>query len=172
MEEQNRKDVEKSEAAEPALTDGGVVSRPELADSEALPPKQERALRALLASPTQKEAARAAGISDVTLWRYRQDEAFDRRLQEEQQAAAGHAALRLRLECEEAVAVLGEIMRQQSAPPSARIAAARSIIDNAIRVEELGELRRRVEEMEDFIRAKQGEYLLDDAVKREEGAGR
>lgn len=160
--------LEKVEEAEPELRDDDVEAGPEVTDLKPLPPNQERVLSALLSFPSRKEAARAAGVSYVTIWRYTNDDAFARRLREAQQAAVGHAALRLRLECEDAVTVLGEIMRQQDASPSARISAARSVVDYTIRVEEMDELRRRVDELEDFIRLKQEEILLDTALRNEE----
>jgi hypothetical protein len=68
------------------------------------------------------------------------------------------------------VAVLGEIMRNQGAPPSARISAARAFMDYTIRLEQMEELRRRVDDLEDFIRLKQEEDFFDAAIRREEGA--
>lgn len=150
--------------------DKAEAAEPELTDSEALPPNQERALRALLTAPSRKEAARAAGVSDSTLWRYTRDEAFARRLREAHQEIVGHAALRLRCESEGAVAVLAEIMKERGAPAFARIAAARSVLDYTIRVGEMEELRRRVEELEDFIKTRQEEAILDAALRREEEA--
>lgn len=39
-------------------------------------PKQERALAALVLCPTAREAAKAAGLSESTLRRYKQDPTF------------------------------------------------------------------------------------------------
>jgi hypothetical protein len=160
-EKDSMKKTTKAEKTE--IEEGG----PETEDADELSPKQELALRALLSHRSMKEAALASGVGETTLWRYKKDEAFSRRLREVQQEIVGHAALRLRCESEEAVAVLGEIMRKQDAPPFARIAAARSIIEFTIRVGEMDELRRRIEELEDFIKLKQQEDLLDAAIRKE-----
>ena len=140
---------------------------PEVTDADVLPPKQELALRALLSHSKVKDAALASGISETTLWRYKKDESFSRRLREAYQEIVGHAALRLRCESEEAVAVLGEIMRKGGASDFARIAAARSVLDYTIRVGEMDELSRRIEELEDFIKLKQQEDFLDAALMKE-----
>ena len=138
-------------------------------DSNALSPKQERALQALISHPTIKDAALAAGISETTLWRYMQDEAFSKRIREARREAVGHAVARLQQASSEAVAVLRELMMKEEAPASARISAARTILDYAIRAAEMEELKARISELEEFIRAKQAEDLLDDAL--EEGGG-
>ena len=54
--------------------------------------RQERAPRALLTYPTLKEAAHAAGVSEETLWRYRRDGEFARRLKEAGREADALAA--------------------------------------------------------------------------------
>jgi AcrR family transcriptional regulator len=146
-------------------------AEPELTDTDVLSPKQERALRALISCPSTKEAAREAGISETTLWRYTRDEAFSRRLKETLRVAVSHAGIRLQSESGEAVAVMSELMRQKDAPASIRLSAARSIIDYTIRVGEMDELRRRVDELEEFIRAQQEEKLLDAAALRIEAEG-
>jgi hypothetical protein len=126
-------------------------------DSASLPAKQELALRAVISHPTLKEAAQAAGVSETTLWRYMQDAEFSRRLREARREAVGHAVLRLQKSSSDAVTVLSEIMMSESAPASARITAARAVLDYSMRAVETDELRARIEELEDFVRAKQEE---------------
>lgn len=104
--------LEKAGVAKTELTGEAEAVEPELTDSEALPPNQERALLALLTSPSREEAARAAGVSDSTLWRYTRDEAFARRLREAHQEIVGHAALRLRCETEQGEAILDAALRR------------------------------------------------------------
>jgi hypothetical protein len=72
-----------------------VVEEVDAAAADYLPPKQERALLALLSSPTQKEAALASGISETTLWRYMKDSTFKRRLREAGSCAVNNATLRV-----------------------------------------------------------------------------
>lgn len=135
----------------------------------ALSPRQELALQALLTHPTQKEAAAAAGVSDTALWRYMKDEEFSRRLREARHQAVGHAAARLQGGAGEAVAVLRDLMTKEDAPPAARIAAARTVIDYSFRVIETDDLKARVNELEQFILRKQEEDALDRGWRKASG---
>lgn len=126
-------------------------------ETGALPAKQELALQAVISQPTLKEAALAAGVSETTLWRYMQDEAFARRLREARRDAVTHAVIRLQRASSDAVTVLRDLMMKEDVPPSARIAAARTVLDYSIRAVEIDELRRRIEEFEAFIKMKQEE---------------
>lgn len=141
---------------------------PESEDAGALPAKQELALRAVISHPTLKEAALASGVSETTLWRYMQDAAFSRRLREARRDAVNHAVIRLQRASSDAVTVLQDLMLKDDAPASARITAARTILDYSIRVVEMDDLKKRIEELEDFIRAKQEEHELDEALKAAE----
>lgn len=127
--------------------------------------RQELALHALLTHPTHKEAAKAAKISEPTLWRYMQGEAFSRRLREARRDAVNHAVVRLQRASGDAVTVLRDLMMKDETPASARITAARNIIDYSLRVFEMDDLRKRVDELEAFVRAKQEDDAIDEALK-------
>lgn len=137
-------------------------------DPNALPAKQELALRAVISHPTLKEAALAAGVSETTLWRYMQDESFSRRLREARRDAVNHAVIRLQRASSDAVTVLHDLMMKADAPASARITAARTVLDYSIRAIEIDELKGRIDQLEEFIRSKQEEDALD-AAAREQG---
>jgi hypothetical protein len=147
-------------------TDSLEELSPESEAADALPPKQELALRAVISHPTLKEAALAAGVSETTLWRYMQDAAFSRRLREARRDAVNHAVIRLQRASSDAVTVLRDLMMKEDAPASARITAARVVLDYAIRSVEIDELRTRIEELEDCIRLRQE---LDAQQAAEEG---
>lgn len=144
---------------------------PEAEDAGALPAKQELALRAIISHPTLKEAALASGVSETTLWRYMQDAAFSRRLREVRRDAVNHAVIRLQRASSDAVTVLRDLMMKDDAPASARITAARTVLDYSIRVVEMDDLRGRIEELEDFIKVKQEEYAFDQAMDEAEKEG-
>jgi uncharacterized protein YydD (DUF2326 family) len=144
---------------------------PEPEEAGALPLKQELALRAILSLPTLKEAALSAGISETTLWRFMQDEAFSRRLREARRDAVNHAVIRLQRASSDAVTVLHDLMKKDDAPASARITAARTILDYSIRAVEMDELRTRIEELEEFIKVKQEENALDKALEEAKNKG-
>lgn len=132
--------------------------------AEDLSAKQELALCAVISHPTLQDAAAAAGISETTLWRYKQDPEFSRRLREARREAVDHAVLRLQRNCSnDAVTVLHELMLKEDAPASSRITAARIVLDYSMRAVEIDELRRQVEELGDFIRRKYDEEARDAA---------
>lgn len=140
----------------------------EAEDSGVLPAKQELALRAVISHPTLKEAALAAGVSETTLWRYMQDDNFKRLLREARRESINHSVIRLQRASSDAVTVLHELMISDKAPASARITAARTILDYSMRAAEIDELVSRVEELEDFIRKKKEEDELDSVLDNEE----
>jgi hypothetical protein len=110
--------------------------------------------------PTLKEAALASGVSETTLWRYMQDEAFSRRLREAQREAVNHAVTRLQRASGDAVTVLHDLMLKADAPASARISAARTVLDYSLRAAEIDELKARIASLEEFIRLKQEQDAL------------
>jgi hypothetical protein len=142
------------------------VTAEENGAQDTLSPRKVLAIQALLSHPTQKEAALAAGISETTLWRYmKKDEDFKRGLREAGNYAVSHAALRLQRASGDAVTVLEEVMRDKEVSASARIAAAKVVYDNANRAVENNELASRIEEMEEFLRARQDEDAIAAATK-------
>jgi hypothetical protein len=94
----------------------------------------ERAVAALVACPTAKEAAKVAGIGESTLRAYKSDPEFV-----ELYTAARHELLdtgvkALQSRFSDAVEVICEIMHDEEASPSVRLSAASSIIQNAVRL--------------------------------------
>lgn len=140
----------------------------EVDNPSALPAKQELALQAVISHPTLKEAALASGISETTLWRYMQDAEFSRRLRDTRRDAVNHAVIRLQRASSDAVSVLQELMMKADAPASARISAARTVLDYSFRVVEMDEMKKRLDELEEFIRIKQEENALDAEKEDEE----
>lgn len=139
----------------------------DLDNPDALTPKQERALQALLSSRTLKEAALAADISETTLWRYQKDKVFAGRLREARLAATGQSMTRLQPLSGDAVAVLHGVMMKEDVPAAARISAARTTLGYSFRSAEVEELKSRIDTLEEFIRRKQEGDDLDAALEKE-----
>ena len=133
-----------------------------------LSPKQELALRAVISHSTPREAARAAGISESTLWRYKQGEEFSRRLRLARREAMDHASRLLQGAAADAVSALHNLVRKDDTPPFAVIAASRSILEFAYRAAEHEDLRARIDELEEFIRIKQEQEEREDLEDEEE----
>ena len=148
-----------------AQTEEKDETSPELDGANALTPKQEKALIALISHPTLKEAAHACGLSETTLWRYMKDQTFAQRVREARQQAMLHLGMRLQEGSSEAATVLRNLMMSEETPASTRVTACRTIIDYAVRTAELEEIKSRVEELEEFMRLKQEGDALDSARK-------
>jgi hypothetical protein len=110
--------------------------------------RQEKAIIALLNEPTTKEAAMAAGVSEVTLWRWLQNPEFRASYMEVRRVAVQRAIARTQVATSEAVETLREVMNDKSAKGSERISAAKAILDYAMKGIELEDHEHRLEELE------------------------
>jgi hypothetical protein len=118
------------------------------ATEEKLTAKQERALVALLDCGEMKRAATTSGVNETTLWRWLQQPAFQARYRAARRQLVETAIAQLQSDCIVAVRVLREVAEDREAPASARVAAAKTIIDGAVRGVELRDLAERVENLE------------------------
>jgi hypothetical protein len=105
----------------------------------------ERAVAALVACPTTKEAAKVAGIGESTLRAYKSDPEFV-----ELYTAARHELLdtgvkALQSKFSDAVKVISEVMNDKEASPNVRLSAANSIIQNVVRLTDQTESMERAE---------------------------
>jgi hypothetical protein len=83
-----------------------------------------------------RDAARAAKVAEGTLWRYLSDPAFAAHYQEARRQATEHLIARLTADSTKA------------APASARVSAARAIIEQALKGAELRDLVTRIDALE------------------------
>jgi hypothetical protein len=115
---------------------------------EKLTRKMEIAVAALLTAPTIGMAAQKVGIAEITLWRWLQTEEFKSRYAEAKRQAIGQAIARLQQTTTKAVDTLEEIMTNAEAKDSARVSAAKTVLDMAIKAVEFEDLAVRIEELE------------------------
>jgi len=94
------------------------------------------------------EAAGAAGIGDVTLWRWMQIPEFKEQYRLARREAVSQAVGHLQGACSVAVVALKDIAQDVACPASARVSAARTVLELAIKGIELEDLAARVEELE------------------------
>jgi hypothetical protein len=127
-----------------------------------LPEKQEAALLSLLSHKTLKEAALAAGISMPTLWRYLRDPVFSLRYREARRELVECAMVRLQNDAEHAACVLRDVADDKEASASARVTAARTIIELSVKSVELGDLQQRLASLEEYVTKKDEQ----DAIER------
>lgn len=118
------------------------------AQSEQLSQTQERALIALLSCSSVASAARAVDVGEATLWRWLQLPAFKMRYRELRKQATQVAVIRLQQAMGDAAEALHEVATNVLAPPAARVAAARAILDTGLRATVLEELGADLEDLE------------------------
>ena len=120
--------------------------------SKQLTARQELAIRALLTAPTQEAAAKAAGISTVTLWRFMKQPEFREACQQARREVVGQTIAQLQRSSLEAVKTLDAISMNESAAPTARVSAAKAILEMGLRVVEADDVTERLEALEKLNR--------------------
>lgn len=110
--------------------------------------KKEQAIAALLTKPTIPAAAEEVGVTAVTLWRWLQINEFQEAYRQARRDAVTQATAHLQKACSEAVVALRVIMRDDSAPASARVSAARAVLEMAMRSVEVEDVEHRLTELE------------------------
>ena len=114
----------------------------------ALTQNQQKAIAALLASPSREDAARKCGLTSRTLrTNFRDDEfceAYRAAFQELTENATRKAQ---RLLCP-ALETLEEVMQDAEAPPAAKTNAARIVIESTLKLTEVNDILTRIENLE------------------------
>ena len=110
--------------------------------------KEQRALVALLEHETIKEAAKGYRLSEATLYRYLSDATFKAHYSRARSSVVEHAITQLQRDCATATKTLREVAEDGDAPTSARVSAAKAILEGAIKSVELHDLMARVEALE------------------------
>lgn len=103
-------------------------------------PRKEKALHALLVSRTRKEAAAMAGIGESTLRSYLQEPEFQARYCEAFGALVQDAARQAQQAIAPALSTLQEIMTDKDEQAQARISAARSTLEYALKLTEQADI--------------------------------
>jgi AcrR family transcriptional regulator len=116
--------------------------------------KKEIALSALLTETTFQKAAKIAGVSEVTLYRWLKDKDFSQAYKELKREAVSQAVARLQQISGQAVETLKAIMEDKDSPASVRVSAAKSILEMAIKAVELDDITKRIEDLEAIVDAK------------------
>jgi hypothetical protein len=104
-------------------------------------------LLALACGATAESAARQVGVSPSTVWRRLKNSRFVRRLQRMRAEMQLRIADQLTAAGTEGVRTLVELMKAGS-PPSARLGAARSVVELGLKVRESADLHLRLTELE------------------------
>lgn len=114
-------------------------------------------MAALLTSSTQAEAADKAGLSERTIRSYLSDPGFAAEYAQRRQELLTAATAQLQQSLAAAVAALRDILQDDENSATARIAAAKVLLENGLKYSELCDLFRRMEAVENAL--KQGEDI-------------
>jgi hypothetical protein len=114
--------------------------------------RKELAIASLLASGTLAEAAAKCRIAQSTLRRWLENREFSRRYQLERSRMLEGAVNTLRREATSAAETLATISSDTNAPPSARVSAARSLLELVLRAAELQDVEERIAALEQVMR--------------------
>lgn len=118
---------------------------------EKLGRKQELVIAALLECPTYAGAAAQAGVSEVTVWRWLQDTDFAAAYREARTQVVDQAIAHLQKATGQAVSTLEAVMGDAEAPPSSRVAAAKTVLDLALKIRESEDLEARLLTLETLV---------------------
>jgi len=100
---------------------------------EKMSQKKDEAIAALISEPTIKAAAEKVGITPDTLRRWMDTSEFRKSYYEVRNATVTFAVARLQQATTEAVSTLQDVMNDVDSPASARISAAKTVLELAIR---------------------------------------
>lgn len=108
-------------------------------------PKKQRALQALLTQPTKTAAAAAAGIAPRTLRDYLSDVEFQKEYKKAFGQLVTDATRQAQQALSPAISALRDIVEDDNESSSARIAAARSLLEYGLRLTEFNDILQELE---------------------------
>lgn len=121
-----------------------------MATDSRLTSKQTAAIRALLdpATPSIAQAAKAAGVSETTLYRWMHEPDFSAALADAQGQAIGEAVRSLTALSQRAIAVVHSVLNDVNASPSARLRAATVALEMLLRLKDSHDFEVRLRALE------------------------
>ncbi|HEX8775265.1 MAG TPA: transposase family protein [Pyrinomonadaceae bacterium] len=121
--------------------------------SPVLSRRHESVIVALLANPTMKDAATAAGVSESTVWRLMQREDFQKRYREAQDKALDGALGALQGAATLAISALKRNL--DCGTPAAEVQAAKVLLDYTLKVREQFDYAARLKQLEMALKARE-----------------
>jgi DNA-binding transcriptional MerR regulator len=115
---------------------------------EKLSRKQDQVITALVTCASITEAAAQCGLADVTLRRWLKQEPFQAAYREARRAVVQHAIVQVQQATGEAVETLRKVMQAADAPASAKVSAAKTILETAVKAVEVEDLEARIAALE------------------------
>ena len=122
-------------------------------------PRQQKALAALLTSPSKAAAAKAAGIAPRTLRDYLADPEFQAAYRDAFGNMVEDATRQAQQAISPAMSTLREIVEDREEDAQARISAARAILSHGLKLIETTDILNRLQELETAMEGgRDGEY--------------
>lgn len=121
-----------------------------------LTPRQQRALAALMACSSVKQAAQLAGVGERTIKTYRADPVFQAAYKAALDEQLADGLRRSRQSMGTALDTLEGVMKDKTAPPQARVSAAKAALDTALKLTEQLDLVEKLDELERWKEARNG----------------
>ena len=118
---------------------------------EKLRHKQECAIAALLVAPSVTAAAQQIGVNENTLLRWLKDAAFQTTYRDARRAVVQQAIVQVQRATGEAVETLRRVMHDAEAPAGAKVSAAKTILETAIKAVEVEDLEVRLAALEHIL---------------------
>jgi phage terminase small subunit len=115
---------------------------------EKLSRKQDQVITALVTCTSITEAAAQCGLADVTLRRWLKQEPFQAAYREARRAVVQQAIVQIQRATAEAVETLRTVMQDTAAPAGAKVSAAKTILETAVKAVELEDLEARIVALE------------------------
>ena len=110
--------------------------------------RQQRAIEALITEPTTRAAAKAAKVSEATIWRWLTDPIFSTAYKDARSQLLESTLTALQAKGQAAVEALADVMTNAVEYPSARVSAARTILEMTLKAREVLEVEERLREVE------------------------
>jgi len=108
---------------------------------------REIAISALLTEPTIPEAAKKAGVHERTLYRWLQDEEFKNEYNKAKRQLVDQALNYMQAITGTAIRKLNEIIEADDTPPNVKVSAIKTLLDNVVKIREVEELEKEIEEI-------------------------
>lgn len=113
--------------------------------------KKEQAIAALLSQPSIGGAAKKLGVGEKTLFRWLQLDEFQRAYKNARRQVIQQAIAQIQSVLSEAVQTLLNVMADSTTPASAKVSAARALLDIGFKVVEIDDLESRIEKIENNL---------------------
>ena len=114
--------------------------------------RQTKAIAALMSEPTKKAAAEKAGISESTLRSYLADPSFQAAYKEAFSDLMTDATRQAQRNLSPALKTLREVVEDEEQPATARISAARSLLEYGLKLSEYHDIAAKMQELEKIIK--------------------